>query len=123
MYCVIIYYGRPIFIMWFLSFFRSFFLLFFLDNLSRRRLDVCHTSTHGVAQDLECRTEMYCTRLAGNAGCKKITKKSPSGHHRTNLSGYIFATKAHIDKRKKILKQQYLPHTSPQSGELRPTSG
>jgi len=30
----------------------------------------------------------------------KIAKKSPSGHHRTNLSGYIFATKARIDNRK-----------------------
>jgi len=86
------------------GFFHSFVLSFFFfssPNLSRRRLDACHTSTHGVTQDLECRTEMYCTRLAGNAGCKKITKKSPSGHHRTNLSGYIFATKARIDKRKK----------------------
>ena len=29
----------------------SFFFFFFLSspNLSRRRLDVCHTSTHGVA--------------------------------------------------------------------------
>jgi len=33
----------------------------------------------------------------------------PSGHHRTTLSGYIFATKARIDNRKKIVKQQYLP--------------
>jgi len=32
-------------------------------------------------------------------------QKSPSGHHRTTLSGYIFATKAHIDNRKKIVKQ------------------
>ena len=31
----------------FLSFFLSFFL-FSSPNLSRRRLDVCHTSTHGV---------------------------------------------------------------------------
>jgi len=37
-------------------------------------------------------------RLAGNAGRKKIAKKSPSAHHRTNLSGYIFATKALIDR-------------------------
>jgi len=37
--------------------------------------------------------------------------------------GYIFATKAHIDNQKKnFTKQQYLP-TSPQYGELRPTSG
>jgi len=39
------------------------------------------------------------------------------------LSGYIFATKAHIDNWKKIVKQQYLLHMSPQYGELRPTSG
>jgi len=28
------------------------------------------------------------------------------------LTGYIFATKAHIDNRKKIVKQQYLFHMS-----------
>ena len=43
--------------------------------------------------------EMCCTQLAGNTGCKK----SPSGHHRTTLFGYIFATKACIDNRKKNL--------------------
>jgi len=47
--------------------------------------------------NLECRSEICCARLAGNTG----RKKSPSGHHRTTLSGYIFATKAHIDNRKK----------------------
>jgi len=30
-------------------------------------------------------------------------KKSPSGHHGTTLSGYIVATKACIDNRKKKL--------------------
>ena len=39
------------------------------------------------------------------ARCKyrtqKVVKKSPSGHHRTTLSGYIFATTSHIDNRKK----------------------
>jgi len=34
---------------------------------------------------------------------QKLAKKSPSWHHRTILSGYIFATKAHIDNRKKLL--------------------
>jgi len=62
---------------------------------------------------------MCCTRLAGKAG----PKKSPSGHHPTTLSGYIFATKAHIDNRKKHVKQQYLLHMSLQYGELRCTSG
>jgi len=50
-------------------------------------------------------------------------QKSPSAHHRTNLSDYIFATKAHIDNGKKLVKQQYLPHMSLQYGEFRPTSG
>jgi len=33
----------------------------------------------------------------------KNGQKSPSGHHRTTLSGYVFATKARIDNRKKNL--------------------
>jgi len=44
-------------------------------------------------------------------------------HHFTTLSGYIFATKAHIDNRKKNVKEQYVLQMSPQYGELRPTSG
>jgi len=39
------------------------------------------------------------------AACSSLkiqdTKKSPSVHYRTNLLGYIFATKAHIDNWKK----------------------
>jgi len=54
---------------------------------------------------------------------QKWCKKSPSGRHRTILSGYIFATKACIDNRKKLVKQQYFLHMSSQYGELRPTSG
>jgi len=48
----------------------------------------------------------------------KHRKKSPSGHHRTTLSGYIFPTKARVDDLKKNVKQQYLPHMSIQYGEL-----
>ena len=67
---------------------------------------------------------MWCAQLAGNAGPQKVTKKLPSGHRRTTLSGYIFATKARIDNRKKkLVKQQYFLHKSAQHGELRPTSG
>ena len=36
------------------------------------------------------------------------------------MSGYIFATKAHIDNRKKLVKQQYLLHMILQYGELGP---
>jgi len=32
---------------------------------------------------------------------QKIAKNSTSGHHRTTLSGYIFATKARIDNQRK----------------------
>jgi len=29
-----------------------------------------------------------------------MAKNLPSGHHHTNLSGYILATKAHVDSQK-----------------------
>ena len=43
----------------------------------------------------------------------RTQKNSPSGHHRTTLSGCIFATKAYIDSRKKLVKQQYICPTCP----------
>jgi len=49
-----------------------------------------------------CKSEMCCTRLPENTG----RKNSPSAHHRADLTGYILATEAHIDNRKKHLKQQ-----------------
>ena len=49
---------------------------------------------------------------------QKSRQKSPAEHHRTNLSGYIFATKAGIDNRQKTCLAAICPH-----GELRPTSG
>jgi len=52
---------------------------------------------------------MCCTRLAGNAGPKKIAKNWPSGHHRATLSGYIFATKSLIDNRKNLLNSNISP--------------
>jgi len=54
----------------------------------------------------------------------KSAKNLPSGHHCPTLSGYIFTTKACIDNRKKkFVKQQYLPHMFLQYGEVQPTSG
>jgi len=102
-----------IFLSWFLSFFFFYLSFFSSTNLSGRRLDVYHTSTHGVALapsgNLECRSETCCTRLAGNTGCKK----SPFWHHHTTLSGYIFGTKAYIDKRKKNLLNSNTSSTCP----------
>jgi len=53
----------------------------------------------GPGANSECRSEMCCEWLAGNAG----PKKSLSMHNRTILSGYMFATKAGIDNWKKNL--------------------
>ena len=51
------------------------------------------------------------------ARCKyrtqKSRQKSPSGHHRITLSGYIFATKASIDNRKKDLFSSNISSTCP----------
>ena len=63
--------GHYIFALWFLSF---FFLSFSSPNLSGRRLDVYHTSTHGVAVVRECMSEMCCTRLAEDTGRKNDAK-------------------------------------------------
>ena len=98
----------------------SFF--FSSPNLSGPRLDVCHTLC-GLSANLRCRSETWCTWLTEKYRTQKLVKKSPSWHHHTTLSGYISATKAHIDNRKEILKQQYLLHTFPQYSELRPISG
>ena len=90
----------------------SFFFFFFSPNLSGRRLDVYHTYVHtwcGLSANLECRSEMCCARLAAG---RKSRQKSPSRHHRTTFSGYIVATKAHIDNRRKLVKQQYVLHMS-----------
>ena len=82
--------GHYIFALWFLSLFSS-------PNLSGQRLDVYHTSTHGVAL-------VQVWNVLHAARSKYRTQKSPSAHHRTTLSSYIFAIKAWG----KLVKQQYL---------------
>jgi len=63
---------------------------------------------------------MSCTQLAENTGRKNL----PFAHHRTTLSGYIFATKACIDSRKKkLVKQQYLLHVCLHCVEIQLTNG
>jgi len=59
---------------------------------------------------------MCCTRLAEiQLQDAKIDKKSPSGHHRTTLSGCIFTTKACIDNRRKKLLNSNISSTRPHS--------
>jgi len=73
----------------------------------------------------EFRMQVWNVLHAARWKCRtqKTTKNATFGHHRTTLSAYIFATKAHIENRKKIVKQQCLPHTSSEYGVLWPTSG
>ena len=102
------------------GFFFFFFLLFLA--CSQRSETGCLPYFHaccGLSAHLECRPEICCTRLAANGG-RKIAQKSPSAHHHTNLSGYIFA-KSCINNRKKLVKQQYLLHVFQQYGNLRST--
>jgi len=76
-----------------------FFYHFSFPILSCCILDVYHTWC-GLSANLGCGSEMWCMRLTKNTGHKKIPKNSPCEHHRTNLSDYIFATKARIDNQK-----------------------
>ena len=105
--------GHYIFILWFLLS-SSLFFFFSAPDLRGLRLDVyClpyfHTWCGLSVVNLECRSETCCALPAENTGCKK----SPSGHHPTTLSGYIFATKACIDNRKKNLLSTNISSPSP----------
>ena len=65
----------------------------------------------------QCEFKMQVWNLL-HAACwkhrtQKSRQKSPSGHHRTTLSGYIFATKARIDNRIKNLLSSNMSYTCP----------
>jgi len=48
-------------------------------------------------------------RLAEKYRMQKMAKNSASEHHHTTLSGCIFAIKAYINNRKKLVKQNNSP--------------
>jgi len=87
-----------------------FFFFFSSPNLSGRRLDVYNVVWPSA--NLECRSEMCCTRLAGNAG----PKKSPKIRHLGTIAQLCRATSSqlrHVSTiGKKLVKQQYVlpPH-------------
>jgi len=110
--------GHYIFALWFLSSSSSIF--FSSPNLSGRRLDVCHTSAHGVAL---VHISNACLKCAARGSLEIRDTKNRHFGTIAHLSGCIFATRAHIDNRKKLVKQQYLSQMSLQYGELRPTCG
>jgi len=77
-------------------------------------LGVCHTSAHGVAlvRILDAGLKRAARGSLKIQDAKK-SPKSPPGHHRTALSGYIFTTKARIDNRKKNLLCSNMSSTCP----------
>ena len=93
--------GRPLYFCPLVSIFLLSFYLFSSPNLSGRRLDVYYTSTHGVVL---VRIWNACLKCGARGSLKiqnaKMTQKSPAAHHRTTLSGCVFATKAYIDNLK-----------------------
>jgi len=101
-------------------------LLFFSPNLSRRRLDVCHTSTHGVAlvQISDAALKRAARGLLEMQDTKKVAKNRHLGTN-TRLCRAISSQLRHVSTiGKKFVKQaQYVLQMSPQNGELRPTSG
>jgi len=63
---------------------------------------------------------LYAARC--NTGRKNSAKMAVCAPSR-KLSGYVFATKACIDNRKKIVIEQYVLNMSSQYGEFQPTNG
>jgi len=94
MVCLLYRADHYIFALWFFPF--SFF--FSSPNLSRRRLDV---HFH------QFRIQVWNVLHAARWKCK--TQKSPSAHHSTTLSDYIFVTKALIGNQKNLLNSDTSP--------------
>ena len=118
--------GQYILVLGFLLFLlsSSFFFLFSSPILSRHRFDVYHTSRLDMALVRRgCRCETCYTRLAENTG----RKMSPKIRHLRTIAKLCRAISSQLRHAstigKKLVKPQYLPHTSPQYGELRPTRG
>ena len=113
--------GHYIFALWLLL---SIFLSFFLAYSQPSQIG-CLPYFHtwcGLRANLRWRSKTCWTRLAEIQDAK-TRQKSPSGHHCTTLSDYIFATKAHVDNRKKTVQQQYLLDMSSEYGKVWPTNG
>jgi len=72
--------------------------------------------------NLGCRPETCCMRLAENTGCKKSSKIRHLGTI-AQLCRAMSLQLRHVSTiRKKLVKQQYLPHMSSQHGKLRPSN-
>ena len=98
----------------FVLFLFSFFFLFFPHLSQRSQIGclLCFYTWCGPSANLECRSEMWGTQLIGNTG-HKTRQKFAICNHRTTLLGHIFAIKARIDNRKKILLNSNISSACP----------
>jgi len=106
-------------------FFSSFFFLFFLAQSQPSQIG-CLPYFHtwcGLSANLRCRSETCCTRIAGNAGTKKVAKNRHLGT--IAQSGRAISSQLRHTSTigKEFVKQQYVLQMFSQYGELRPTSG
>jgi len=117
------WHGHYVFVLWFLLFFLLSF--FFFPRLFPAAWNWMSTILSHMWPRCEFRMQVWNLLHAAHwkYRTQKIAKNSSSGNIRPTLSACIYATKAHIDNLKKIVKQQYLLHLSPQYGELQPISG
>jgi len=99
-----------------------FFLLFSSPNLSRHTLDVCHTSTHGVA--LVPIKDAGLKRAARGSLKIQDAIKKPEIRHLGIIAQLCLAISLKLRHiltiRKKLVKWQYLLQMSSQYGELGP---
>jgi len=76
----------------------------------------------GLSSNLRCRSETCCTQLAENTGRKKVAKN----RHLGTIAQFYWAISLQLRHLatigKKLVKQQYVLHMSPQYSELWPTS-
>jgi len=100
--------GHSILHLWVVSFF-----LFFLAYSQRSPIG-CLPYFHawcGLSANLECRSEMWCSRLTENTGCKNYAKNAFCASSHNFVSDYISTTKAYIDNRKKNLLNSNISST------------
>ena len=109
-----------IFALWFLSFFLFFFPRLISAIAEWMSAIIAHMVWPWCEFKMQVGNVLHAARWKYRT--QKSRQKSPSGNHRTTLSGYIFATKARINNPKKLVKQQYVLQMF-SDVELWPTSG
>jgi len=76
-----------------------------------------------LSANLECMSEMCGTRLAENAGPKKVAKIAIWALSHKLVGLYLRNRNTYRQSEKKLVKQQYVLQKSPQYGKHRSTNG